>query len=148
MVDGRPQAVFRQLEALGQQLPAKPDRIALEVISEGEVAEHLEERVMAGRDAHFLQIVVLAADAQAFLRGRCAIERLFLLAQEYALELNHPRIREKERGIVFGHERGAGADGVALLREIVEKLLSDFRGRHAANLGGETKKLQPEAAGA
>jgi hypothetical protein len=37
---------------------------------------------------------------------------------------------------------------VALLREIVEEQLSDFGGRHAVNLGGKTKKLQPATAGA
>jgi hypothetical protein len=39
----------------------------LEIIAEAEVAEHLEEGVMARGVAHVLQIVVLAAGAHALL---------------------------------------------------------------------------------
>jgi hypothetical protein len=36
------------------------DRIALEIVAKAEIAEHFEERVMAGRIADVLEIVVLA----------------------------------------------------------------------------------------
>ena len=45
---------------------------ALEVVAEGEVAEHLEERMVPARVADVLEIVVLAAGANAFLRRRRA----------------------------------------------------------------------------
>src|SRR3989454_12815316 len=51
----------------GHPLPGEGDRLLLEVVPEGEVAEHLEERVVAGGVAHLLQVVVLAAGADAFL---------------------------------------------------------------------------------
>src|SRR4029079_2780997 len=44
----------------GQQLPRERDRLALEVVAEREVAEHLEERVMAQRRPDVVEIVVLA----------------------------------------------------------------------------------------
>src|SRR6185503_19009839 len=47
----------------GDQFPGKRNRIALEVIAEREVTEHLEERVMAARKANVLQVVVLPAGA-------------------------------------------------------------------------------------
>ena len=53
----------------GQELPAERDRVLLEVVAEREVAEHLEERVVAGRDAHVLEVVVLAAGPDALLGG-------------------------------------------------------------------------------
>ena len=44
LVDGDPEPVLLQAEALGQQLPGVGDGVFLEVVAEGEVAEHLEER--------------------------------------------------------------------------------------------------------
>ena len=43
------------------------DRLALEVVAEAPVAEHLEERVVARRPTDLLEVVVLAGDAQAAL---------------------------------------------------------------------------------
>jgi hypothetical protein len=48
---------------------AKRIGVALEVLAEAEVAEHLEERVVARGVAHVLEVVVLAAGAHAALRG-------------------------------------------------------------------------------
>ena len=47
------------------------DRLALEIIAEAEIAEHLEEGVMPGGIADILQVVVLAARAhQRWLAAR------------------------------------------------------------------------------
>src|SRR3546814_17812535 len=68
------QPVRRQPELTGDQLPGILDGVLLEVVAEGEVAEHLEEGVEAGGEADVLQVVVLAAGAHAFLRrGRPAV---------------------------------------------------------------------------
>ena len=69
VVDRRPQPVGRQLVDLGEQLPGELDRVLLEVVAEREVAEHLEERVVARGVADVLEVVVLAARAHAALRG-------------------------------------------------------------------------------
>src|SRR3989441_10510457 len=50
-------------------LPGVRDGFPLEVVPKGEVAEHLEKRVVAGRMPHLLQIVVLAAGPHALLTG-------------------------------------------------------------------------------
>src|SRR5690606_9970557 len=60
VVDRRPEALLRQAVLLREQLPREAYRIALEVVAEGEVAEHLEERVVPRRDTHLLEVVVLA----------------------------------------------------------------------------------------
>ena len=58
------QPLARDAEVAGQEVPGPVDRLALEVVAERPVAEHLEERVMAGRPADLLEVVVLAGDAQ------------------------------------------------------------------------------------
>ena len=70
VIDRDEQALLVEAELLRQQIPGKLDRAILEVVAEREVAEHLEERVMARRVADVVEIVVLAAGAHAFLRRR------------------------------------------------------------------------------
>ena len=50
-----------------QELPGPVDRLALEVVAEAPVAQHLEQGVVARRAPHLLEVVVLAGDAQAAL---------------------------------------------------------------------------------
>src|SRR5690606_35543189 len=50
-----------QVRIAGDELPGEADGVALEVVAERKVAEHLEERVVAPGKAHLLEIVVLAA---------------------------------------------------------------------------------------
>ena len=74
-IDGRGQLVLRQPEFLGDQIPGELDRAILEIIAEREIAEHLEEGVMARGIADIVEVVVLAAGAHAFLRGDGAADR-------------------------------------------------------------------------
>ena len=68
VVDGDQQLVLGQPELLGDQVPGKLDRALLEIVAEGEIAEHLEEGVVARGVADIVEVVVLAAGAHAFLR--------------------------------------------------------------------------------
>ncbi len=104
-VDGRPQLFGRKPVVLRQQLPREADRVALEVVAEAEVAEHLEERVVPRRVADVLEVVVLAAGAHAALRGRRAHVGPLVLAEEHVLELDHARVGEQQRRIVRRDER-------------------------------------------
>ena len=72
-IDGDHQLVLRQPEFLGDQIPGELDRALLEIVAEREIAEHLEEGVVARRVADIVEVVVLAAGAHAFLRGRGAL---------------------------------------------------------------------------
>ncbi len=67
--DGGLEPVLGEPEVLGQELPAEPDRVLLEVVAEGEVAQHLEEGVVPGGAADVLQVIVLAAGPHALLGG-------------------------------------------------------------------------------
>ena len=64
--------VLGQAVVPGDQVPGELDRLFLEVVAEREVAQHLEEGVVARGVADILEVVVLAAGAHAFLRGRGA----------------------------------------------------------------------------
>jgi hypothetical protein len=113
-------------EILGQQLPREGDRVGFEVIPEGEISQHLEERVMARGVAHVVQIVVLAARAHAFLRRGRAHVVAMLDAGEQVLELDHARVREHQRRIVARHKRRAVDDFVPVAAEIVEEGRADI----------------------
>ena len=56
------------------QFPRERDRVPLEVVAKAEVAQHLEEGVVAAGEADVFKIVVLAAGAHTLLRrGRAGI---------------------------------------------------------------------------
>jgi hypothetical protein len=67
--DGDVELVFGNPEPLrgGDQLPGKRDRITLAVVAKAEIAQHLEEGMVAAGETDVLQVVVLAAGAHAFL---------------------------------------------------------------------------------
>ena len=78
VIDRDQQLVLGQAELLGDEVPGKCDGVLLEIIAEGEIAQHLEKSVMAGGVADIVQVVVLAAGAHAFLhRGGAGIGRAF-----------------------------------------------------------------------
>ena len=124
---GGHQPLAGHAEDRGQGLPGVVDGLALEVVAKGEVAQHLEEGVVAGRRADLLQVVVLAADAHALLAAGRADVGPLLQAQEGVLEGHHARVDEEQRVIAVGHHGRAGHEGVSLLLEEVKKSLADLR---------------------
>ena len=116
----------------GQEIPGEMDRLALEVVAEAPVAEHLEEGVVVGVLADVVEVVVLAAGADALLRVGRPLVRPGADAEEHVLELVHAGVGEQERRIVERHHAGRRHEGVAvLLDEEVDELLADFvGGRH------------------
>ena len=125
-VGRRGQPLRRDPEVLGQEAPCPVDRVALEVVAEAPVAEHLEERVMARRPADLLEVVVLAGDAQDALVVDGAGVRARLGAGEDVLELDHARVREEQRLVARRNEARAGHDRVTALLEVVEKPPADL----------------------
>ena len=121
VVDGDEEPVLRQAEVAGQQLPGVGDGAFLEVVAEGEVAEHLEEGVMPGGIADVVEVVVLAAGAHALLAGGGAGVVAVLEAGEDVLELDHARVGEHQRRVVARHQRRGGNDAVVGPGEIVEE---------------------------
>ena len=125
-VHGGGDAIARDAELIGQELPGPVDGVALEVIAEAPVAEHLEQRVVAGRPPHLLEVVVLALDAEAELRVHRADVVALLLAGQHALEGCHARVDEQERRVVAREQRRRGHAGVAARLEEALVLLADL----------------------
>ena len=84
LIDGGVKALGRKFPAPHDQLPGPFDRFLLEVIAEAPVAEHLEKGVVIGVEADVVEVVVLAAGADAFLRvgGARRIEGRALLPRK------------------------------------------------------------------
>jgi hypothetical protein len=123
---GDDEALLVDAPLLRDELPREGDGVVLEVVTEAEVAEHLEERVVARSDADVLEVVVLARDADALLARRGARERAAVLADEDVLERDHARVREHQRRIVLRDERRGRAHLVALAGEEGEERRTDF----------------------
>ncbi len=118
----------------GEQLPGPPDRLFLVVVAERPVAQHLKKGVVIGVASHFLEVVVLAADADAFLRVRGADVFAGSRAEEDILELIHPRIGEVEGGVAMGNHRCAGHNPVSVHGKEVKEPLAYFVGFHQTSI--------------
>ena len=117
----RPQALRIEPQIVDQEFPGESNRIPFEVVAKRKVPQHLEERVVSGRPADFLEIVVLAAHPEAFLRRDGTRSRSLLLADEYSLELDHPGVREQQSRIRFRDERTARQVQVPLSLEVLDE---------------------------
>jgi hypothetical protein len=104
--DGDEKPFRRQPELTSDQRPGVVDRALLEVVSEREVAEHLEKGVVPRRVADIVEVVVLAPRADGLLRRGSPRIGPLLDAREDVLELHHARIGEHQRGVVARHQRG------------------------------------------
>ena len=141
------QAFFWQLVNLGQQLPGPLQALALEVVAERPVAQHLEEGVVARGVTHVLQVVVLATRPQTGLHRRGAHIAALVGAQEHVLELHHAAVGEHQCGVVARHQRAGRHHGMATLGKKVQESLADFgHGGHGRRnrLGHDEQALVAE----
>src|SRR5438445_11644539 len=114
-----PQPLRREVDDARQVLPSEMDRLFLEVVPEGKIAEHFEEGVVPAGMADVLEIVVLAAGPDAFLRRGGPGVGAALLAEEDALELDHAGRGEEQRVISLRNSRGDRVASVALRYDVV-----------------------------
>ena len=135
VIDGDRQAGWVEAPDLGQQRPRLLDRLRLEVVAEREVAEHLEKGVVACGVADVVEIVMLAAGADALLRRHGGRVGTRLEAGEDVLERHHAGVDEHQRRIVLRHQRGRRHDAVPGAAEEVEKAAADVVGDHRRGLG-------------
>ena len=94
---GDPQTTRRDTKLHGQELPGVLNRLVLEVIAEGEVAQHLKERVVIRCPPDVLDV----RRAEALLIRCHARKTRSYVPPENILELHHPRCGEQERRIVW-----------------------------------------------
>ena len=125
-VDGDEQALRVEAVVLGDQVPRTVDRVFLEIVSEGEISQHLEEGQVACGVADIVQVVMLAAGPDALLRGRGARVGRDGRAGEIVLERHHARVDEHQRRVVLRHQRSRVDLRVPIGREIVEEGRADL----------------------
>lgn len=119
------QAVTAVLNRRGQQPKSEVNCAFLEVITEREIATHLEESTVARGAAYVVDVV----GANTLLDRCCARERCFFRSDDVGNEWNHPRDREKNRGI-RGYQRNRVHDFVIMLAEIFEPAATNLRSTH------------------
>ena len=81
---------------------------------------------MAAGKADIFKVVVLAAGADALLRGGRARVFALLRAQKQIFELVHAGVGEEQRRIVGRHQRGRVHAAVPLRLKKAQKQLADF----------------------
>ena len=123
-VDGDVQLILRDRHPLvgSQELPCPGNDLFLEVILEGEVAQHLEEGAVAGGDAHALDV----RGADALLAGGHAMTGRLLLSEEPLLHGCHAAVDEQQAGVVLRDEREAVQTQVALALKEGKVLVTQF----------------------
>lgn len=126
VIDRHEKAVLVDAELASDQVPGVADCFFLEIITEGEVAEHFKESVVTCRVTDIVEVVVLATGANALLRRRCRGIRAALKTGENVLELHHARIGEHQRRVVTRNQRTGRHDFVPVLLEVVEKRRPNF----------------------
>ena len=106
----------------GQELPCPRDDLVLEVILEGEVAQHLKEGAVAGSDAHALDI----RGADALLAGGHAMTGRLLLCQKPLLHGSHAAVDQQQAGVVLGYQGEAVQTQMTLTFKEAQVLFAQF----------------------
>ena len=121
-----------EFKVFGQKLPGVGDRFLFEIITKREVAEHFKKSVVTGGPADILQVVMLAAGTDTFLRS-CGTDIVpLLLTEEAVLKLVHPGVGKKQGRVVVRNQGGGADDGMSVLFEVVEESFTNFvAGNHA-----------------
>ena len=115
---------------LCEKFPGPVDGFGLEIVSEAPVSQHLEHGMVASVVAHGLQVVVLAAYAEALLAVGGTGELGCAVPEENVFELVHARVGEHEGRVIFDDHGGRGDHRVSLGGEEVQIFLAGFLGCH------------------
>ena len=115
-----------QAKDICDQFPGIGDGLFFEIVSKGEITQHFEKRMVAGRIADIVQIIVLAAGADTFLTGGGAGVVPDFSPGEDIFKLHHARIGEQQGRIIVGHERAGGHDAVVFALKKVQKCGPNF----------------------
>ena len=134
--DGHPELVGIDLHVIEDELPGEVDRALLEVLTEREVAEHLEEGQVERVEPDLVDI----RGAEDLLDGRQERSRGRLAAEEVRHERLHARAVEQRRPVPVRRDERAGRVPLVTLRlEEREEALSELGARaHASDCTSRT----------
>ena len=118
------QAVLRNGHPLvrSQELPCPGNDLILEVILEGEVAQHFKEGAVAGSDANALDI----RGADALLAGGHAVTGRLFLSQKPLFHRCHAAVDQQQAGVVLRHQREAVQTQMTLALKEAQVLFTQF----------------------
>ena len=122
-----------QFQDVHQILPRQVDGSFLEVVSKRPVAQHLEHGVVIGVVSHFFQVVVLSANAEAFLAVSTSAGFWVACAQDDVFELVHASVGEHEGWIILDDHRCGGHYCVSFRFEKFLERIADFVCCHSLN---------------
>ena len=128
--DGDPDAIAIKsvatlLDGRSQQTPRQIDGAFLEVVTEGEIAAHLEERTVTGCLAHVLDVIC----ADALLNRGNTRPRRWLRSHNVGNEGDHAGDR-KQNGRIRRYQRYGWCDVMIVLLEVIEPTLANLSGTH------------------
>ena len=124
LIDRNIQLIHRQLQLFGDEFPCPAGGVLLEVIAEGEVAQHLEVGAVAGGLADVFDIG--GADALLAAGGTEAAVRQEFLAGEVLFQRRHAGIDEQKACLILRHQRRRGQAGMPLADKKFEKTLTQL----------------------
>ena len=119
LIDRHMDSLRRHADYLREEFPRPGDRLALEIIAEGEIAQHLKKGAVARGFAHILDI----RRAHALLTGGHAAARRGDLSGKILLHWRHARIDEQKALIPLRDERKAWQPQMPLALKKAEILL-------------------------
>ena len=101
--------MFRiQFQDFYQIFPRPADRFFLEVIAERPVTKHFKHGVVVRIVSYFFQVIMLSANAQAFLRVRDSFIFCRVVTQNNIFELVHPRVSKHQCRVIFNYHWSRG----------------------------------------
>ena len=129
-VNSCPESILRDSPDLGQKFPPPSKCYFLVLIAKRPVAQHFKEGVVIGISPHLLEVVMLPADADAFLRIDGAGVGSLPGCEEDILELIHAGVREEKGGVVVRNDGGALDNSVPAFFEEFQEACPYFGGVH------------------
>ena len=121
-IDGRPQQVSGNFHRFGQEFPCPRNSLFLEIVAEGEVAEHFKERTVTCGVTDAFEV----RRSDTLLAGADAVSGRGNFTCEELLHRCHTGVDEQERLVVVGNEREARQAKVILALKESEVLFADF----------------------
>ena len=119
-VNGGIETVLLQAHYLGQEFPAIGDGVLFKIVSEGEVAQHLEVGAVTVGFSNVLNV----ASADALLAGADPVPGGLLFPGKPGFHGGHAAVDEEQAGVVSGGDEGkAGQAEMALALKVAEEHL-------------------------
>jgi hypothetical protein len=121
LINGYIEFVFRKFDNFGEIFPCPRNNFFFEVVSEGEVTEHLKVSSVTV----VLTYVIDVGGTDALLAGGYSVARGFFLAKEPFFHRCHTGVDEKKALVIFREKGEAGESFMTLAFKKAEEAFAD-----------------------